>query len=45
MRANMAIRTLRLATGLVLMAFVLGHLANLSIGLASLPRWRTGSAR
>ena len=36
MRANMAIRTLRLATGLVLMAFVLGHLANLSIGLASL---------
>jgi adenylate cyclase len=36
MPANVFLRTLRLVTGLVLMAFVTGHLANLSIGLHSL---------
>jgi adenylate cyclase len=36
MHANVFLRTLRLVTGLVLMAFVTGHLANLSIGLHSL---------
>jgi adenylate cyclase len=39
----MTLRTLRLATGLVLMAFVTGHMANLMLGLHSLEameRWR-----
>lgn len=36
MHATVFLRTLRLATGLVLMAFVTSHLANLSIGLVSL---------
>jgi adenylate cyclase len=36
MHANVFLRPVRLATGLVLMAFVTGHLANLSLGLASL---------
>lgn len=42
MHANVFLRTLRLATGLVLMAFVAGHLANLSIGLhsvAAMEQW------
>ena len=37
------VRSLRLASGLVLMAFVAGHLANLAIGmhsLAAMEAWR-----
>ena len=43
MHAGRVIRSLRLVTGLVLMAFVAGHLANLAIGihsLAAMEAWR-----
>lgn len=43
MRANLLLRNVRLVSGLVLFAFVLGHLANLSIGLhslAAMEQWR-----
>src|SRR5687767_3093440 len=39
----MSLRGLRLATGLILMAFVTGHLINLSLGihsLAAMEAWR-----
>ena len=43
MQAGRAVRTVRLLSGLVLMAFVAGHLANLAIGihsLAAMEAWR-----
>jgi len=43
MQAGRVVRSLRLVTGLVLMAFVAGHLANLAIGihsLAAMEAWR-----
>ena len=43
MRRGTLVRTLRLLSGLVLMAFVAGHLANLAIGihsLAAMEAWR-----
>lgn len=43
MRANHLLRNVRLVSGLVLLAFVVGHLANLCIGLRSLAameEWR-----
>ncbi len=43
MRANLVLRNVRLVSGLVLLVFVVGHLANLSIGLRSLAEmeaWR-----
>lgn len=43
MHAGGVVRSLRLASGLVLMAFVAGHLANLAIGmhsLAAMEAWR-----
>ena len=43
MRAALLIRSLRLASGLVLMVFVAGHLGNLLIGmhsLAAMESWR-----
>ena len=36
MQANLLLRNVRLVTGLILLVFVVGHLANLSIGLHSL---------
>jgi adenylate cyclase len=36
MHAGRVVRSLRLVTGLVLMAFVVGHLANLALGIHSL---------
>jgi adenylate cyclase len=43
MHAGRVVRSVRLVTGLVLMAFVAGHLANLAIGihsLAAMEAWR-----
>ena len=43
MQAGRTVRTVRLLSGLVLMAFVAGHLANLAIGihsLAAMEAWR-----
>jgi len=43
MQANLLLRNIRLASGLILLAFVVGHLANLAIGLhslAAMEAWR-----
>ena len=43
MQANLLLRNVRLVSGLVLLVFVVGHLANLAIGihsLAAMEEWR-----
>ena len=43
MQANLLLRNVRLVSGLILLVFVVGHLANLSIGLhslAAMEEWR-----
>src|SRR5512139_2846865 len=45
MRGGRVVRNLRLLSGLVLFAFVAGHLANLAIGIHSLAAMETWRAR
>ena len=48
MQADILLRNVRLASGLVLLVFVVGHLANLAIGLhslAAMEHWRAKIGR
>ena len=45
MHAGRVVRSVRLFTGLVLMAFVMGHLANLALGIHSLAAMEAARAQ